>query len=117
MPRRKRMRMIPDPNDERTWSVATWVARNWAWICSGGLAIAVACLRVYYHTGRISGKDIAEAFLIGILVAVLKPVADLAGVTDEWAPVIAAVVAALGAKVTLPIIEQIATRFVDRRIK
>lgn len=110
-----RFAMPPDPHDENTWRLVSWVNDNWAWIVAGLVTVCMALLRAYLDRVQITGRDVAEAFMCGLFVTVSRPVMLAFGVNEEWAIFIGAVVGCLGARFFRPILETIARAFINSK--
>ncbi|RKQ97133.1 lambda family phage holin [Kushneria sinocarnis] len=106
--------MPPEPHDTETWQLVAWLNGNWAWVTAGILCVFVALLRAYLDKARITGQDVAESLICGIIVSVSKPVLAHVGVSDSAAMFVGAVTGFLGARMLRPLLENVFKAYTGR---
>ena len=103
---------MPDKPDSWAW-FAAWLQQNWPAFYAGGLACAIAALRVMYGGGTWR-RVVLEAPLCGALALAVSHGLSLLGIPVTTAPFFGGVIGLLGVETTRAIAKSFFKRKVDQ---
>lgn len=101
---------------EKEILVTTWASVNGPWVIAGMVAFVMALLRTFWINSGLEPKDVAEALMCAIFIAVSRPLWVLVPwVSDAMALPIGCIAGVLGARVLIPMAERLAGVFGSRK--